>query len=196
MTRSFQLSLRELQGLVVFSAVGIAALMQGGILTSILLSIAIVVATAFAIVACIAHGNLRTVAIGFLVPVIVYAAMLQALGPLELDPYEGRLPTTKLMLPVFELVAKHEYRDLSSGEILYRYDPAKYGRSNGGFGASTVAVHESPDRMHFMSSAHVLFAMMCGYCGAKFALWIAQRQQPTVRNNDPQSAPPKLPIAP
>ena len=154
-----------------FVALGISGLSVGGLLASIVTAIAIVASTALAIVAVVGRKELRSFAIGFLIPVVAYSAMLLSIGKSELDPYAGKLPTTKLIRPAFEMIVKIEYVDFTTGEALPDYDPAANpGLGGGGFGG--VGIREIPDRSTFMSLAHVILAMICGYIGAKFAVWI------------------------
>lgn len=156
---------------------GIAGLSTGGVVASIVIAVAIVVTTAFAIVAFVGRELLRSFAIGFLVPVVIYSATLFWIGNSELNPYEGKLPTTKIIRPVFELIVKREYVDVTTGKLVPDYDPtANVGIGVGGFGGSPVGVRETPDRTTFMSLAHVLLGMIFGYVGAKFAVWIERKQ--------------------
>ena len=95
--------------IVLFAALGVAALSTGGLLASMVVGAAIVFTTAFAIVAFVGRKQLRSFAIGFLIPVVAYSATVLSLGNSELDPYEGKLPTTKLIKPAFELFVRRQY---------------------------------------------------------------------------------------
>ena len=158
----------------VFAGLGLAGLSAGGVLASIVVGISIIVTTGFAIVAFVGRDQLRSFAIGFLIPVIGYAATVLAIGASELHPYQGRLPTTKLFGRVFRLVVKQQYVNLETGETVTDYDPTAVQLGTG----PTIVPSETPERTTFMSLAHVLTALMFGYVGAKFAVWIYRRQLP------------------
>lgn len=103
---------------------------------------------------------------------------LLAIGKSELDPYEGKLPTTKIIQPAFELMVKPEYVNTMTGEPVPDHDPTAI-LGSGVFGHSLVGMRETPDRTTFMALAHVLLAMICGSVGsvgAKFAVWIDPKQ--------------------
>ncbi len=187
MTNHRQLTIREFLLLVVFVAVGVAGLTTGGLFASLVIGVAIVVTTAIAIVAFVGRNRLRFWAIGFLIPVIVYASTVLAVGSSELDPYGGKLPTTKLLQPLFELVVKREYVNLITGDLVPDYDPAtNAGSGGGGFAGSPISMSlETPDRTTFFSLGHVLLAMICGYAGAKFAVWIDRGQSTERRPLEP-----------
>jgi hypothetical protein len=175
-----QLTMRELLLSVVFIGLGCAALAAGGIMAAIFLGGALIATTAFAIVAFVGRDALRAAAIGFLVPVIVYAASIYAGGSSELDPY-GNLPTTKLIRPAFHLIVREEWIDAMTGKPVPDYDPATDTGSRilGGypsFAGAPVALKETPDRTTFMSVAHALLAMVLGYAGSRFAIYVHGRQ--------------------
>jgi hypothetical protein len=136
---------------------------------------------AWAIIAFTGIDRLRVFAIGFLVPVIAYAITVWAVGPKEMDPYQGKLPTSRLLGHLFPVLGKQMWVDNTTGKELPDYDPSRDG--GGGFGAgglgvggfavggvASVGYVESPDRQTFMSVGHVLIAMLLGYGGARFAV--------------------------
>jgi hypothetical protein len=173
-----QITIRELMLLVLFAGLGIAGLSTGGVLASTTIGIAIILTTGFAIVAFVGRDQLRSLAIGFLVPVVGYAATVLSVGSSELDPYEGKLPTSKLLQPAFQFIVRTEYVNFMTGEPVPNYNPATDPTrgAGGGFGGTAVGLKETPDRATFMSLAHVLLAMLFGYAGAKFAVWVHCRQ--------------------
>jgi hypothetical protein len=179
MKSRLQFSLCELLLIVVFSGLVLASLSIGGLVASITVFLTIVFAMRMAIVAFVGRGAPQAFAIGFLIPVISYAAVLQAIGDSELDPYEGRLPTSMLLMPVFQVMAKQTWTNTMTGEPVPDYDPADdldaVGVA-GPFGGSAVALSESPERAIFMVVGHVLFAAILGYAGAKFAVGVNGRQ--------------------
>jgi hypothetical protein len=171
-----QLTLRELLLAVLFIGLGCAALVAGGVMATIFLGGALIITTAFAIVAFVGRDETRAAAIGFLVPVIIYAASILAVGSSELDPY-GHLPTTKLIQPTHPLIVQQEWINAMTGEPIPDYDPTT---AITGPGFLQVSLRETPDRPTFMSVAHTLLAMVFGYAGSKFAIYIHRRQKPLV----------------
>lgn len=173
-----QITLRELMLVVLFAGIGLSGLLVGGLMASMLVGGVMILTVGFAIVAFVGRDQLRALAIGFLIPVLAYGAMVLSIGPIELDPYEGHLPTTQLLLPAYQRIVKTEYFNLATGAPAPGYDPAtapKFGGS--GFGGPAMGARETPDRKTFMSLAHILIAMLLGYCGAKFAVWLHRQQQ-------------------
>lgn len=147
---------------------------------AILVMLAIVATMGSAIVAFVGRNSIQALAIGFLLPVIVYAATILAVGKSELDPYEGKLLTTRLLRPVFGLMVKTTWTDMSTGQVVPDYDPGKDPNRvdfGGVVAAPTMAFSESLDRPAFISLGHVLFAMLFGYAGAKFAFVVHRKQQ-------------------
>jgi hypothetical protein len=190
-----QLTIRELMAIVLFAATGLAALSRGGLFASIVIGAAIIITTAFAIVAFVARAEFRSFALGFLIPVVTYSAAVLSIGKSELDPYEGMLPTTKLLKPCFELLVNREYVNLMTNQPVPDYDPtANTGLGGGGMGGSPVGMRETPDRPTFMSLAHVLLAVMFGYIGAKFAVWVDRKQLRRTGDGDEQSGEREPPI--
>jgi hypothetical protein len=176
-----QVSLREILFVVLFAAIGLASLRAGGVVASCTVFLAIVVTMCMAIVAFVGRYTTQAFAIGFLIPVIAYGAAVLAAGKSELDPYEGKLPTSRLLLPLFQVMAKQTWTNLLTGQVVPDYDPTtdpdRAGPVGGGFGGSPMGVSESPDRPTFMSLGHVLVAMMFGYTGAKFAVIVHRKQR-------------------
>ena len=84
----------------------------------------------------------------------------------------------------YMLIMKREYTNTMTGEPVPDYDPGT--QSMGG----TISVNVTPDSTAFMSLAHVLLAMVIGYAGGKFALWVHQRP-PTPKTGDEQSDEPE-----
>jgi hypothetical protein len=190
MSKYPQLTIRELMLDIVFVGIGFAGLVAGGVMAAIFLGGALIVTIAFAIVAFVGRDESRAAAIGFLVPVIIYAASILAIGHSELDPY-GNLPTTKLIQPAHRLIVRQEWINAMTGEALPDYDPTTAPKFGGGgvgglytVGGAPVGMKETPDRTTFMSVAHALLAMVFGYTGSKFAVYIHRRQTPQVTLRD------------
>ena len=176
-----QFSLRELLFVVLFAGLGLASLRAGGVVASCTVFLAIVVTMCLAIIAFVGRNTTQAFAIGFLIPVIAYGVAILAVGKSELDPYEGKLPTSKLLLPAFRVMAKQTWTNVLTGEVVPDYDPAtdpnRVGAGGGGFAGSPMGLLESPDRPTFMSLGHILIATMFGYAGAKFAVIVHRKQR-------------------
>jgi hypothetical protein len=180
--------MRELLFVVLTVGLGLASLRAGGMLASAALCIAITVLLAIAIIAFVGRDQLKCFATGFLIPVIAYAGLHIAAGNAELDPYEGKLPTTRVLQPMFEVVVTRSWVDLNTGKALPNYNPAAFPDRHQGSpmlpaGMSPVTVSESPDRTTFMTLGHVLMAMLLGYVGGKFAV-VIQRHQKNSESKD------------
>lgn len=165
-----QFTLRELLFAVMFLALGLASLRAGGVLASITILLAIVLSMGMAIIAFVGRGELQAFAIGFLIPVIAYAASILAIGRSEFDPYEGKLPTSRLLLPVYQAIVQEEWID-STGKVVPKNWTGTFNNRPG--------LKETPDRTTFMSLAHVLIAMLFGYAGARFAVVVYRRRSAT-----------------
>jgi hypothetical protein len=172
---------RELMLGILIIGLGCAGLLAGGVMAAVFLGGAMIVAMGFAIVALVGRDELRAAAIGFLVPVVGYAASIYAVGSSEMDPY-GNLPTTKLIQPAFHAIVRVEWINVMTGEPMPDYDPTKASSDPGSIGGlptfagATVGAKETPERTTFMSVAHTFLAMVFGYVGMKFAGYVYRRQ--------------------
>lgn len=177
--------MRELLFVLLSLGIGMASLRAGGMLASAALCIASTVLLAITIIAFVGRDQLKCFATGFLIPVIAYAGLHISAGHAELDPYEGKLPSTRMLQPMFEVVVKRTWVEFDTGRELPDYDPAAYPMRHGGGGGtlpagmSLVTVAELPNRTTFMTLGHVLMAMMLGYVGGKFAVVIQRHQSRT-----------------
>lgn len=174
-------SLKELLWIALVVGLGLAGLRVGGIAASILVFTAIAFLMAITIIALIDRGQGQAIAIGFLVPALTYTGTVLVCGKGELDPYEGRLPTSLALQPLFAAFVEHTWFDLLTGKELAENDPAvkqhlSGGGGGGGFAGRPVGASESPDRTTFMSLGHCLFAMLFGYVGAKFGGLVFRRR--------------------
>lgn len=169
-----KISLRELTAVVTFLAISVASLRAGGFLASLTLFIAIVFTMALAIIAFVAKDRLRSYAIGFLLPLLVYSATLYVSGARELDPYDGQLPTTRALTYLHESLVKKTYID-----IVTRKEVPKWVTAGGNFNHQMVGLKEEPDRPTFMTLAHTMVAMILACLGGKFATFIYSIQHPS-----------------
>jgi hypothetical protein len=172
-------SVRELIVLIAFFAFGIASLRAGGVLASITGFAGIVLIMALAITAFVGTGRLKSFSIGFILPLVVYAATVLLAKTNELDPYEGRLPTTQVLRYAHQVLVRKIWTDLKTGNVIPDFDITKNPNR-------PVALDEYPDRSTFMPLAHMLLAMLIGWIGGKFALYIHQRQKAERVNGEEQ----------
>jgi hypothetical protein len=188
----FRFTIRELVLVTGLIAVGCAGLKYANeVWWSVLWLGLLMLLLAAVVTALVGRGELRAAAIGFAVCVLAYAILFRA-APMhpntgttrELDPFDGSLPTTRLLLPVFRIMVKGAYIDQQTGKEVPDYDPTKnpapggmgfgggMGGGMGGFGGSTVFYVESPRRENFMAVGHILWALALGYLGSRFAVWV------------------------
>lgn len=177
MKSHLQFTLRELLVVIAFAALGLAALAKGGIVGAITVSLAVVVTMCLAIVAFVGRREKQAFAIGFLIPVVMYAAVVLAVGKSELDPNFALLPTSKLLRLIYSAIAKQTWVDEFTGKVIVGYDPTKVSSLPSGFGyTAPMRLVESLDHGAFMSIGHILAAMTLGYAGAKFAVLVHRRE--------------------
>lgn len=189
----WRFSLRELLLLLGFVAVGCAALKYAGeAWVTALSAVVLLLFMLSAVSAVVDRGHRQALAIGFALCMGVYGIPFSQENR-ELDPHAGRLPTTKLLKPLFTALVNGVYIDSSTGKIVPNYNPANtvYSLGGGGFGGGGVAPTgfpmgvyylETPPREKFMAVGHLLWALLLGYIGARLAGWIYIRRQ---REKDP-----------
>ncbi len=162
---------------------GIASLRAGGMLAAATVCISVTIILAIAIIAFVGRGQLKCFATGFMIPLTAYAFLHIAAGDAELDPFQGELPTTRLLRPIYRVVVTRTWLDAVSGKELPDYQPGTMpARHEGGFlppGVTRVVRSETPDRTAFMTLGHVLLAMGIGYVGGKFAVVVQRYQDST-----------------
>jgi hypothetical protein len=170
----FRFSLRELLLLLAFFAIGCAALRYvGGLWLIGLSSCVLLLFMIAAVLASVDRGHRQAQAIGFALCVAIYGVLFwSAPSPMnvevnpELDPEAGRLPTTKAMAPLFDLIVKGSYHDAMTGKEIAVPTPGL-----------AVYFRETPDRGQFMATAHLLWMLLLGYLGSRVALWAYARRQ-------------------
>ena len=173
----FRFSLRELLLLLAFFAIGCAALRYAGGLWLIGLSSSVLLLFMIAaVLAAVDRGHRQAQAIGFALCMAIYAILFWStpvpmnveVNP-ELDPYTGRLPTSKALFPLFEAIVKRSYHDMMTGKEVAAPTPGP------GFGGA-FSVRETPDRGQFMATGHLLWTLLLGYLGSRVALWAYARR--------------------
>lgn len=185
----FRFSVRELLAVFLILGVALAALRIGGLLAMLLQLLGFIFLLAVIINALVGQGNRRVFSIGFLMPCLVYTAILLASGSRELAPYNGEVPTSQLLGYLHQAIVGEAYYDMQ-GNLVKDYDPAVHdlvamgsgGLGGGMFGSATypknaVALVESTDRATYMTIGHGLIAMLCGWIGGKYAVHVAQKSE-------------------
>ncbi len=173
-----QVSLRELFILVAFVAIGTASLRLAGPLASVFIALALLLCMAMAVAAAVDRGMRQAFATGFVLCTMAYAILLFATHSTELQLHAGRLPTSKLLSPLFEEIVNRTWVDRFSGRELPNYVPTRVDRLPGEMptAAGVRVESETPDRMTFMIVGHILWASIFGYAGGKFAQFIYARR--------------------
>ena len=189
-----RISLRQLLVAVAVVALAIVSLCGANELwLAIVSGVAMVIVFGMLIVAVVDRGPRQVFAIGFVLTVIVYGAVIftgrttrgsggsMNSANVEMDPYEGRLPTTRLLRYVFLSIEHGTYYDFNTGKELPNHDPSKNatgGSVGGGFGGGvpTVSYRENPQRDVFMPIGHCWWALLLGYAGGLFAEYVYARR--------------------
>jgi hypothetical protein len=192
--RLLRLSLGELLLVVGFFAMASAALKYASATWWVILSsAALLLLIGAAVVAAIDRERRQAKASGFMLSMAIYGIVFYCSAPIdeygrhrELDPDRGRLPTSRLLAPLHQGIASRNWIDSRTGEVVPEYDPNMGTGFGYGSGAGGIVVRESPPRRQFMAIGHLLWAMVLGYAGGRFAAWIydrrcanAQRPQPS-----------------
>jgi hypothetical protein len=173
-----QWSLRELLVLVFFAGLAFASFpLAGGIVWSVTVMLSFFVCTGLAILCFVGRRELRAFSIGFVIPVVAYACVMLAVGQNELDPYNGKLLTSRALRPVYETVVTRKWVDLLTQKEVPSDDPRVATQQTMGGVMTGVGLSESLDRPPFMALGHLLFALAFGYVGGKFAVAVYRRQQ-------------------
>ena len=161
-----QYGLKEFLLFVALAAAGFCGMAIGGVGASIAISLFSISFTFALIAAFVARGLFQSRAIGFILPVMIYGSSLLVLADSEFDPYSGKIPTSKITKHAFELMSDQDWIDGSTGEPMpSNFDP--YANNN-----PKIYLSESLSRSEFMCSAHVLWAVLFGFLGAQFAVWL------------------------
>ncbi|WP_345319714.1 hypothetical protein [Novipirellula rosea] len=109
-----QISIRTVISVVALIALAFAAIMQGGIAASIYVGVFCLVSTLTAISALIAVGRLRAMAIGCIVPIVIYLAAITSIGAYEFTS-SATLPTSRISNRLFDSISRSIYTDMMTG---------------------------------------------------------------------------------
>lgn len=185
--RLFRISLRELLLLLALCAVAIVSLRYAsGPWQLVVFTITMVAAFVAAIVAVVDRGARQAFAIGFALSMALYgliflygSARATDGRNLELNPQAGRLPTSRLLEPVYKALVEVRWIDLRTGQEVPGHDPT----SASAAGASFVTADERPERGAFMRIGHCWWALLLGYLGGWFARWVylQRNREPAAR---------------
>lgn len=186
------LSLRELLLLVAAVAVAVPSLLYGGPLVSGATVCAVgVVLVAMGIHVVIDRGEAQAGAIGFAIPAAIYAVLVvssvnnsgRVREWLELDPYTGSMPTTRMLRPVMEWAwSRRSYYIDPQGNRTQQPPPPGASLMGGlrpnqpGFGGGWRSI-ELPHRADFMATAHALWTLLFGYLGSKYGRRLYTRRR-------------------
>jgi hypothetical protein len=184
----FRMSLRELLAIFTAAAIGFIALRFADQLwlaaVWFLTLAAFIAATTYVLVD---RGARQALAIGFVLGAGIYLGVLYSrrsthgnsgwvkTSNAELDPYEGSLPTTLALRPLFQAITVNWYTDKSGNRVIRDQIPPQTlvgGLSRSGYSY----VGEVPRREDFMRIGHCLWALLFGYAAAKFSLWVYVRR--------------------
>lgn len=160
MNTNTKFSSRELLVVFTFITLGLVSLRTGGFVVSITVFFAIALGMCMAITAFVGRGQQQAFAIGFSIPVIIYAAILIAVGGSEFHSGFERLPTSRFLHLMYEAIIK----------------PNRWMQTFNSFEYPT-----------FMTLGHLNFALMFGYAGARFAVTLHGNQR-TMQGDDAEEA--------
>jgi hypothetical protein len=168
----FRLSLRELLTIVAFVAIGIASLKYANdFWLAVVAAVTMLSFFAVTIVAIVDGGPRQAFAIGFALTMLAYGLILltgrTTLGfggnsyskNIEMDPYDGRLPTTRMLRYVHIAVTETQEAVVGSP-----------------FSGMAKQVVEKPQREILMPIGHCWWALVLGYAGGRFARWVYGRR--------------------
>jgi hypothetical protein len=187
--RMFRISLRQMLVFVAAIALAIASLKYANdVWLAVVATVLMPALFISLIVAVVDRGPRQAFAIGFAIIIVAYGTTLltgtSGFGGdlnsknVEFDQWAGRLPTTRLLRYVHAAVQTSGYFDNVTGKELPNYDPANPPnrfRGVGGF-APGVSYRESPPRGKFMPIGHMWWALLLGYLGGVFAMFVYRRR--------------------
>jgi len=177
-----RVSLRELMAFVACAAVALVSLkFASDIWLAAVIGVAMALLFAALVLMAVDRGPRQAFAIGFVLVVLGYYAVLfyppyatstrRATREFALD---GLLPTTRVLQYVHTAVVHNRYFDANTGQEVPNYDP-----SNAAFANMSVGANELPPREYFLPIGHAWWALLFGYLGGRFAQFIYARRTTT-----------------
>jgi predicted PurR-regulated permease PerM len=187
----FRLSLRELFLLLACCAFALVSLKYASeTWLAVTLGMGMLVFFWAIVVAAIDRGSRQAFATAFVLVMSMYVVIvLNTPSPvfnqsqpasMEFDQWDGRLPTTRLMRYVHQLLDRSEWIDGSTGEVVAQPTTSQINAAGTGMSPS-VAYREIPPREQFMPVAHMWWGMLLGYIGGKFAQFVYARRDSRVK---------------
>ena len=175
-----QISIRSLIAATTLIAIAIAAIVQGGVASSIYVAVSCIGVTLVAITALVAAGLPRAMAVGRVVPIALYFGALASIGASEFSGL-AKLPTSRISNRLYDSISRPIYTDMMTGKTVPNYDPSKKptvsGMGGGGMaGAALTAI--TPDRDEFLLTCHVGWATLLGLAGGIYGRFLYLTQNP------------------
>ena len=175
-----QISIRSLIAAITLIAIAIAAIVQGGVASSIYVAVSCIGVTLVAITALVAAGLPRAMAVGCVVPIALYFGALASIGASEFSGL-AKLPTSRISNRLYDSISRPIYTDMMTGKTVPNYDPSKKptvsGMGGGGFGG-VVLTAITPDRDEFLLTCHVGWATLLGLAGGIYGRFLYLTQNP------------------
>lgn len=182
-----------------FVAVAFASLLNASEgWTIAIFGLTIVIAVTLGIVAVAERGVRQAGAAGGLIVMVAYAVLWtqQPVATLEdtwdqatgIDPVlsdDGFLPTSRVLYKLWHSVSGTYIIEMETGRVVKKRSP-KYPNHLGGaiansqippnWSGGTLISKGLPVPEHFLAVGHCLWAILLGYLGGKFAVWIFTRR--------------------
>lgn len=170
-------SLRELMLAIAVLALGIAGLFLESWAASAVLVFALLLSTVLAIHACVGCGRTRTFSIGFVVSATCYVTACLFYSACLGKDLDQSLIASSLIYPAYEKAVRREYTNSNTGQPLSPTDPNRNeqlpaGGYDMGVNGGSIFVTESPNRITFVQTFHVLIVMAFGYVFGKIAIFM------------------------
>jgi hypothetical protein len=184
--RRFRLSLRQILTLFAAMAAACAALKYANEWWRAFAAFTVLLAFVAAVIAAIVdRGPRQAFAIGAAVAIGVYMLLLYSMNQQidnaanwrvsnpEFEPYDGILPTTRLLRTLHSGIVEVWNVNPQTGELIKKLPPQTYGGQ--GF-RNTSSVFEVPRRNEFAAVGHCLWALAFGYAGGTFGRYAHGRR--------------------
>lgn len=171
-----QWSLRNL--LIATAIIPVAVYMlakANAMLVSAVITVAIAVWIAMAIVAFVGKGERRAFASGALIAATVYGAVVYFLGDLSL--VGSSLFTTGLLYYAHEACVTRTMVPVQGGMGMGGGGSMMMMSGMGGGMPAMMLANESPNGQHFVMIGQAYWGILIGIIGGWFACWVARREQ-------------------